>query len=792
MGWFESQIHERRANDDALLDRAMRDLSAAVTGKRPGTSADDGRTASDAVDAVLAYYGVRPTELPRGVTGLRDIVDYQLRPTGIRYRTVRLPKGWYKDAIGALLATTTDGVPVALVPQRGGYCFVDPATGSKVRVNERSAARLSDEAYCFYRPLPLKELAVRDILVYMFRCLDAADYVLVALATLAATLLGMLLPAVNQVLFGPVVESGRAGLLLPIVALLLGATVSQALIGGAKSLVLSRIDTKLSVAVEAAAMMRVLSLPAPFFKQYASGDLASRLTSIRAIAAMIENIVLNTALTSVFSLAYIGQVFAIAPSLALPALLVILVNVAVGVATTLLQIRVSRKELEYSAELSGWQYSLIGGIQKIKLARAERRAFATWAAIYQKLVRITYNGPLAVRLAATMQTAVSLVGTALIHLVAVDAGVTVSQYMAFSAAFGMVSGSFSALTGVAGSIAMIKPHLDMAAPILRTLPEVSERRQVLPRITGAFELDNVTFSYGGGQAPIIDGLSLKVRPGQYVAVVGRTGCGKSTLMRLLLGFEAPPEGCGLLRRVRPGEPRRGEPAPQHRRRPAERQAVPGRHLFQHRGERPVADTRRRLGGSRDGRHRRRHPRDAHGHAHDDLGGIGRRLGRPAPAPHDRPRHRAQAQDPHVRRGHERPGQRDPAHRERQPRQAQVHPRRHRAPPLDDPHLQPHPRARRRPHRRGRHLRGAHGAWRHLPRARGAPARVGERRRRGAVAATPPAAARIRPGWRAVFLRPCAGDLRAKSRRAAQTGRQAASEEKLLANFASGDICNRFF
>ena len=542
MGWFESQIHERRANDDALLDRAMRDLSAAVTGKRPGTSADDGRTASDAVDAVLAYYGVRPTELPRGVTGLRDIVDYQLRPTGIRYRTVRLPKGWYKDAIGALLATTTDGVPVALVPQRGGYCFVDPATGSKVRVNERSAARLSDEAYCFYRPLPLKELAVCDILVYMFRCLDAADYVLVALATLAATLLGMLLPAVNQVLFGPVVESGRAGLLLPIVALLLGATVSQALIGGAKSLVLSRIDTKLSVAVEAAAMMRVLSLPAPFFKQYASGDLASRLTSIRAIAAMIENIVLNTALTSVFSLAYIGQVFAIAPSLALPALLVILVNVAVGVATTLLQMRVSRKELEYSAELSGWQYSLIGGIQKIKLAGAERRAFATWAAIYQKLVRITYNGPLAVRLAATMQTAVSLVGTALIYLVAVDAGVTVSQYMAFSAAFGMVSGSFSALAGVAGSIAMIKPHLDMAAPILRTLPEVSERRQVLPRITGAFELDNVTFSYGGGQAPIIDGLSLKVRPGQYVAVVGKTGCGKSTLMRLLLGFETPQKG----------------------------------------------------------------------------------------------------------------------------------------------------------------------------------------------------------------------------------------------------------
>lgn len=542
MGWFESQIHERRAHDDALFDRAMRDLSAAVTGVRPGTGTDDSRAASDAVDAVLAYYGVRPVELPRGVTGLHDIVDYRLRSTGICYRTVRLPKGWYKDAIGALLATTVDGVPVALLPQGTGYCLVDPATGAKVRVNERSASRLSEEAYCFYRPLPLKELSVRDILVYMFRCLDVADYVLVVLATLAATLLGMLLPAVNRVLFGPVVDSGQGGLLLPIVALLIGATFSQVLVGGVKTLVLARIDTRLSVAVEAAAMMRVLSLPAPFFKRYASGDLSSRLSSIRSIASMIENVVLSTALTSVFSLAYIGQIFVVAPALALPAFLVILANVAVGVATTLLRMRVSRRQLELGAELSGWQYSLIGGIQKIKLAGAERRAFATWAAIYQKLARITYNGPLAVRLASVLQTAVSLAGTAAIYLVAVDAGVQVAQYMAFSSAFGMVSGAFSALAGAAGSIAMLKPHLDMAEPILRTLPEVSERRQALPRITGGFELDNVTFSYGEGRAPVLDGLSLKVRPGQYVAVVGRTGCGKSTLIRLLLGFETPQKG----------------------------------------------------------------------------------------------------------------------------------------------------------------------------------------------------------------------------------------------------------
>ncbi len=542
MGWFESQIRERREHDDALLDRAMRDLSAAVTGRR-GAAADDARRmASDAVESVMAYYGARPQEVPRGVTELHDILDFQLRPAGIRYRAVKLPKGWYKDAIGALLGTKEDGTPVALIPQGTGYCYVDHATGAKVHIDEKAAAGISEEALCFYRPLPLKKLGVHDIVLYMVRCLDVSDYALVVVATLAVTLLGMLLPAVNQAVFGPVVASGDGGLIVPVVVLLLGVTFAQVLIGGAKSLVMSRIGTKLSISVSAAAMMRVLSLPASFFKGYASGDLSVRLSSISTIASMLQNVMLETALTSVFSLVYIAQIFTIAPSLAAPAFLVIVANVAVGVASVLLQMRVTRKVLGLSAKLSGWQYALIGGIQKIKLAGAERRAFATWADIYQEQARLTYNGPLAVRLSGTAQTLVSLAGTAAIYLAAIGGGVTVAQYMAFTSAFGMVSGAFSMLAGVAGSIAQIKPHLEMAGPILETAPEVSENRQVLSRITGAFELDNVTFSYGEGQQPIVDGLSLKVRPGQYVAIVGKTGCGKSTLMRLLLGFETPQKG----------------------------------------------------------------------------------------------------------------------------------------------------------------------------------------------------------------------------------------------------------
>ena len=71
--------------------------------------------------------------------------------------------------------------------------------------------------------------------------------------------------------------------------------------------------------MQAAAMMRTLSLPAPFYRAYASGDLSTRLSSIETLASMLQNIVLTTGLTSVFSLAYVAQIAAYA-RLALPAL----------------------------------------------------------------------------------------------------------------------------------------------------------------------------------------------------------------------------------------------------------------------------------------------------------------------------------------------------------------------------------------------------------------------------------------------------------------------------------------
>ena len=91
----------------------------------------------------------------------------------------------------------------------------------------------------------------------------------------------------------------------------------------------------------------------------------------------------------------------------------------------------------------------------------------------------------------------------------------------------------------------IKPILEMvkarfSTPCLK-LPRVS--RVIAERLSGGIELNNVSFRYSDSMpSVIVDNMSIKIRPGQYVAIVGSTGCGKSTLMRLMLGFEKAQKG----------------------------------------------------------------------------------------------------------------------------------------------------------------------------------------------------------------------------------------------------------
>lgn len=268
MGWFDEQIKQRINSDNEAFSDAFASMAGAVMGRSiMDALMNDRQKTKNAVDEILKYYHVRLVDLPDDLTDLNEQLEYLLRPSGIMRRVVNLDGDWYKDAVGAFLGKLKTGDVVALIPSGlSGYVFYDYKSGKKIKLNRKTAALLEKEAICFYKPLPLKKLGIRDLLFYIVRTLSPADFLLVGLAALAVTLVGMLGPKINNIIFSKVIGSSNMNLFFAVTVMLVAAGIANLFLSSVSSMVMGRFNIKTSVAVQAASMMRVLSLPAEFLK----------------------------------------------------------------------------------------------------------------------------------------------------------------------------------------------------------------------------------------------------------------------------------------------------------------------------------------------------------------------------------------------------------------------------------------------------------------------------------------------------------------------------------------------
>ena len=541
----KSQIETRARLDAELLEEAYTSLGTSVRSSRQGTrrSLDEVAQTDAAACACLDYLGVTPGAVPGDVSDLDERLEYLCRPSGTMRRTVKLNKGWEGRSFGVLLARLDSGEAVALIPALlRGYKMLDVATGVKHRVSRKVAEHIDSQATFFYRPLPSGSLGMRDLVRYMLLSFEAGDYLRVLLAAIVATLVGLLPTWANNLVFGTVIPSGSLKYVLPIACLLVGVVISRVLVESCRTLVMSRLTTKLSVLCGAATYARVLMLPPSFFKKYESGNLYMRVSQVSALTQNIASLLLGSGLTSLLSLVYLVQIWAYAPALAVPAFLTVLAQALLTLTVTFVNARYERVSTKASAKTSGTVTALLNGVSKIKLAGAEERAFAKWAKDYATYARASYNRPVVVKALPSVTTLVGALGTAVVYYVAGGAHVSVADYMSFNVAFGMMAAAVTSAASMASQMAMVGPMYDMVRPIFETAPEVDDGKPMAGELSGAIEVSGVTFRYDEGAPYVMQDLSFSVSPGEYVAIVGRSGCGKSTLVRLLLGFERPERG----------------------------------------------------------------------------------------------------------------------------------------------------------------------------------------------------------------------------------------------------------
>ena len=398
------------------------------------------------------------------------------------------------------------------------------------------------------RTFPARRLTTRDIYRFLAESLTPRDGTRIAASALGMSLAGLALPLATSFVFERVVPAGGSAskMLWGLFAALVAAALVQALLKALRTFAVGRVVEDASSALIGALADRVLHMPLGFFRGCAAGDLASRILSMRSMVELLGEAAFFVGASVVFSFVYLVQMAVVCPALAGPAVAVVAVQVGACALVAYRKARIIAERLQWRASRSGREVSLVTGIQKIRLAGT--RAFARWAHLYREEVRTTYGD----YLDAVLLGSLSMACLFALYAAAATFAVPAPAFLGFAAGYGAVSAVLDQLGRAAASGMTPVPFMRLISPLLDTAPETERPGQEVERMVGRIELDHVSFAYDGSRTPVLKDLSLKIKPGEYVGIVGRTGCGKSTLMRLLLGFEEPQagavyyDGCDLL------------------------------------------------------------------------------------------------------------------------------------------------------------------------------------------------------------------------------------------------------
>jgi NHLM bacteriocin system ABC transporter ATP-binding protein len=571
-----SQLHSQLLSCFQLLDkweaqqelqrlRASQHLTRQVTAEAIGELAStlshkeenfflEGNPLLIAAGAVGRAIGVkiRPPARSENLERVKEPLEAIVRASRIRMRRVLLRGNWWKKDCGCLVAYTLDNQPIALLlvsPNR--YEMFDPVKQTRIPVDERIAAKVAPVAYMFYRSLPDKALQAFDLLQFAFKGREK-DLIVIIFTGILVTLLGMLAPQATAIIMDSAIPDSDRGLLLQIGLGLFVAALGTGLFQLTQGLALLRLESASDASIQAAVWDRLLSLPVSFFRQYTTGDLQSRVSSISTIRRQLGGRNLINLITSLFALFYLGQLFYYNFKLALVALAVAVVAIAFTTASAAILLRKVPPLLELQGNIFGQTVQLINGISKLHIAGAQERAFAAWSKNYSRQIKLELSTQQVEDAVVVFNTVMPTLTNALLFWLATSLlqeaqtsgsiGLSLGTFLAFNTANGNFINGATNLSNTVTEVLQVIPQWKRTQPILAAIPEVNLSKADPGQLMGKIMVERIAFRYLSDRPLTLDNVSLHANPGEFIALVGASGSGKSTLFRLLLGFEIAESG----------------------------------------------------------------------------------------------------------------------------------------------------------------------------------------------------------------------------------------------------------
>lgn len=473
----------------------------------------------------------------------------------IRYRQISLKKNWWQESHGHFLAFKK-GQPVAVIQFPAGYQIINPETEERIPVDSTTGQQLDSQAYTFYESLQETPLTFTKILELCTRG-TRRDYLTLMLVGFLATAISFFFPVANKVLFDYVIPNFNINLYVQVVIGLILATCSSAFFFFTRSVLMLRLDGIFENRLQMSLWDRLLKLPVQFFRSLATGDLIQRTLIVDVIRTKLSDNTLRVFLNSFFGLAYFLMMLLYSWQLALIGLFFAILNAAISSSIFFFVLHNQRKLLASNATINAFLTQVVEAISKIRIAVAEHRMFAHWAREFAHNQRLNLKTQNLQNVAKTTSTVIDFLSklaifSAIILILTYEEtnpGVqktlqhlSLGSFIAFFSAFLPFMNAVSDLATTLVNSVEIVPFWERARPIF-TSPIESSAEKVDPGVLqGSVKVENLSFRYDKNSAFIINDFSLHVEPGEFIAIVGPSGFGKSTLCRLLIGFETPEKG----------------------------------------------------------------------------------------------------------------------------------------------------------------------------------------------------------------------------------------------------------
>ncbi|MBN1413218.1 MAG: NHLP bacteriocin export ABC transporter permease/ATPase subunit [Spirochaetales bacterium] len=462
-------------------------------------------------------------------------------------REVLLQGQWWRKDHGPMMGFTEKGeVPVALIPVKNRkYRLYDPERDERKDVTADTAESLKPFAYTFYRPFPPGPLDGKNLLKFTLQSVRASDLFFVFWIGITGAILGLILPVITGQVFDVVIPGAFRNPMSYIGILFLLVSAVLFIFHFTRDLAVLRIETLTDQSLQSAVWNRLLSLPANFFKRFTVGDLASRANSLGEIRERLSQNALSSVVSGVFSVIYLFLLFYYNAQLAWISVSLSLLFAVLFFLISVFGLRYERRIKDLDGKISGFLFQMINGIGKIRVSGSEKRVFALWEKNFsRKIILLTGLNTLKnfIKVVQSIFPVITAIALYFFFMQYARTVMTLGGFLAFNAAFVSFTASLLSITDTLLVVLEVIPLYERAKPIFQEQPEVNETKADPGELSGHIDVRDVCFRYSQESPPVLKNLSLSIRKGELIAIVGSSGSGKSTFLRILLGMETPDSG----------------------------------------------------------------------------------------------------------------------------------------------------------------------------------------------------------------------------------------------------------